>query len=162
MCCFQYSSLVLYDSIQLSGPQVHIFDWLICAVPVHFFTFKILFPMHRNWFILDWNVRGINSQGRWDDLSNKTSESNCNIICLEETKRETFDSTYLRNFCPRRLNQFIFSPSVGNSGGLITIWNSLVFSGRLISQSFFSDYHGVYLYFLFTKNLYHQYICSLF
>jgi exonuclease III len=93
--------------------------------------------MHRNWFILDWNVRGINSQGRWDDLSNKISESNCNILCLQETKRENFDSSYLKNFCPRRMNQFVFSPSVGNSGGLITIWNSSVFSGRLISKSFF-------------------------
>jgi exonuclease III len=93
--------------------------------------------MHRNWFILDWNVRGINSQGRWDDLSNKISESNCNIMCLQETKRETFDSSYLKNFCPRRMNQYVFSPSVGNSGGLITICNSSVFSGRLISQSYF-------------------------
>jgi hypothetical protein len=60
--------------------------------------------------------RGINSQARWDDLSNKILESTCNIMCLQETKREIFDNNYIRNFCPRRLNQFEFSPSVGNSG----------------------------------------------
>jgi hypothetical protein len=35
------------------------------------------------------------------------------------------------------MNQFIYSPSFGNSGGLITIWNSTTYNGRLISQSYF-------------------------
>jgi exonuclease III len=95
------------------------------------------FSMNRNWSILDWNIRGINSQSRWDDISNKIAESSCNVLCMQETKRESFDSNYLRNFCPRRLNQFIFSPSIGNSGGLITIWNGNAFSGTLIDQSSF-------------------------
>jgi exonuclease III len=84
-----------------------------------------------------WNIRGINSQDRWDDIANKISESKCNIICMQETKRETFDSNYLKILCPRRLNQFIYSHSVGNSGGLITIWNGSAFNGSVVSQSYF-------------------------
>ena len=92
---------------------------------------------YRFWKILDWNVRGVNSQGRWDDLFNKINESNCNIVCLQETKREIFDNAYIRKFCPHRLNQFAFAPSIGNSGGLITIWNGNAFNGSIISCSDF-------------------------
>jgi hypothetical protein len=55
--------------------------------------------MTRSWNILDWNIRGINSQEIWDDIREKIHESNCNIICLQETKREQFDLAYLKNFC---------------------------------------------------------------
>jgi hypothetical protein len=88
--------------------------------------------MNRIWCILDWNVRGINSQTRWDDIYRKVDESNCNIICLQETKRDFFDQAYLRKFCPRRFNQFAYVPSIGNSGGLITIWNGSQFTGQTL------------------------------
>ena len=60
--------------------------------------------MNRSWNILNWNVRGINSQTRWDDLRARIEESNCGVICIQETKREDFDQAYLRNFSPRRFN----------------------------------------------------------
>jgi hypothetical protein len=47
---------------------------------------------------------------------------------LQETKREIFDSSYIRKLCPCRLNQFAFAPYVGNSGGLITMWNGNAFN----------------------------------
>jgi hypothetical protein len=50
---------------------------------------------------------------------------------LQETKRENFDSKYLRNFCPKKFNKFVFVPSVGASGGLIIIWNESLFKGAL-------------------------------
>lgn len=90
--------------------------------------------MNRTWCILDWNVRGINSQIRWDDLRKKIDESNCNIICIQETKREQFDQNYLRNFCPGKFNQFAYVPSIGNSGGLIIIWVGSQFNGTVVYQ----------------------------
>ena len=93
--------------------------------------------MNRKWNILNWNVRGINSQTRWDDLRDKIDESNCGIICLQETKKEAFDQYYLRNFSHGRFNQFAYNPSMGLSGGLITIWNGGLFSGLVVSQSSF-------------------------
>ena len=92
---------------------------------------------NRAGYIFDWNVRGINSQARWDELWEKANESNCSIMCLQETKRETFDHAYLRNFCPRRLNQFAYSPSIGSSGGIVTIWNGNLFNGKMIHSSKF-------------------------
>ena len=54
--------------------------------------------MSRKWNILNCNIRGTNSQTRWDDLRDKIDESNCGIICLQETKKEAFDQYYLRSF----------------------------------------------------------------
>ena len=82
-------------------------------------------------------MRRINSQIRWDDIRKNIEESNCNIICFQETKKEIFDLSYIRKFCPRRFNQFAYSPSVGSSGGIITIWNGNLFNGTEISSSKF-------------------------
>jgi exonuclease III len=84
--------------------------------------------------ILCWNIRGINSAQKWLALSEKISESACSIICLQETKREHFDHSYIRKFCPRRFDKFIFHPSNGTSGGIIIIWNSSILTGSLIEN----------------------------
>lgn len=70
----------------------------------------------RTWKVLDWNIRGINSDKKWNAISSKIQETNCDIICLQETKREHFDLAYIRKFCPPSFDQFEYLPSVGNSG----------------------------------------------
>jgi drug/metabolite transporter (DMT)-like permease len=52
------------------------------------------------------------------------------------TKRENLDHSYMRKFCPRRFSNFIFTPSIGSFGGLITMVNGNLFN-ELISQSHF-------------------------
>jgi len=47
--------------------------------------------------ILFWNIRGINSQEKWDAIRDKINESACQDLCLQESKREHFDHFYLRN-----------------------------------------------------------------
>jgi hypothetical protein len=64
-------------------------------------------------------------------------ESSCDIICLHETKREVFDATYIKKFCPSTFNCFSFNPSHGASGGTIIIWKSSKFSGHTIFQNNF-------------------------
>jgi exonuclease III len=83
-------------------------------------------------------LRGINSEKKWLALSSKIVESGCDIICLQETKRESFDLDYIKKFCPRKFNKFEFLPSVGASGGLIIIWNGNLFKGDLTFQNEFS------------------------
>lgn len=90
---------------------------------------------NRNIKILVWNIRGINSQEKWDAIRAKITESACHILCLQETKREHFDSFYLKKFCPRHLDRFHFSPSSGAAGGLITIWNSSFFKDSLVQAN---------------------------
>jgi hypothetical protein len=71
-------------------------------------------------------------------IRNKIQESRCSILCIQETKRQQFDASYLRNFCPSHLNCFEFSPSADASGGLITIWNGNMFEGSLVSTNTYS------------------------
>jgi exonuclease III len=67
----------------------------------------------------------------------KINESECDLICLQETKCETFNWQLIRKFCPKRFDNFIFSPSRGASGGIIVLWNSSVFKGDLIDTKSF-------------------------
>lgn len=91
--------------------------------------------MHRNWSFLCWNVRGINSDAKWNAIRLKIEESSCAVVCLQETKREVFDLAYVKKFCPRRIDQFVFVPSRGASGGLFVGWNSAHFNGQVVDQT---------------------------
>jgi exonuclease III len=90
------------------------------------------------WKVLCWNIRGINSQQKWDALRDKIRDSQCDIICIQETKRDPFDLSYIRNFCPSPFDSFEYLPSLGASGGIITIWKSRLFTGNLSFQNNFS------------------------
>lgn len=94
--------------------------------------------MARNWNILNWNIRGINDPKKWDAISNKIEETACSILCLQETKSELFDTSYIRKFCPRNITKFEFVPSDGASGGLLVAWNEQLFSGQVFHQNDFS------------------------
>jgi hypothetical protein len=72
----------------------------------------------REWAILCHNIRGINSEAKWNSIKNKIKETNYEIIYLQETKREHFDAQYIRNFCPRAFDSFSYTSSIGNSGKL--------------------------------------------
>jgi exonuclease III len=71
-------------------------------------------------------------------LANKIEESGCDIICIQETKRQTFDLAFIKNFCPRKFRKFEYLPSIGASGGIITIWNSDIFEGEVSFSNEFS------------------------
>ena len=91
----------------------------------------------RSWNVLCWNVRGLNSAARQRAVREKIEESQCSIICLQETKCPSIDANFVRSWCPRRFDQFAYVPSMGASGGLITVWNSSIFDGLLLeSQQF--------------------------
>lgn len=92
----------------------------------------------RNWNVLSWNVRGINSSSKWETIRHKIDESGCDIFCFQETKKADFDSAFLRNFAHRRFNKFHFVPSSGASGGLLTGWNGSLFDGSVVHSSRFS------------------------
>jgi exonuclease III len=74
----------------------------------------------------------LNLEARQREVRSKIEESECDIICLQETKCEVFDWKLIRIFCPKRYNNFAYSPSRGASGGIIVLWNASVFSGVLV------------------------------
>jgi exonuclease III len=94
--------------------------------------------MKRDWKILCWNIRGINSRRKWVSIRSNIHESTCDIGCLQETKRESFDLNYLKNFCPVVFDCFDYVPSEDNSGGIITFWKSSRFIGKRIFQNKFA------------------------
>ncbi|XP_073355017.1 uncharacterized protein [Aegilops tauschii subsp. strangulata] len=66
----------------------------------------------------------------------------------QETKRESFDLAFIKTFCPKRFDKFAFAPSMGASGGIITIWNSSLFVGTL----WFTDSFAVGVSFVSTQS----------
>lgn len=97
-----------------------------------FFWFVMNQYAFRDWKVLCWNMHGLNSEARQLAVKQKIDESGCSIICLQETKCMHIDQRFLRKFCPRRFNNFVYMPSAGASAGLVIIWNSSFFSGKLI------------------------------
>jgi len=74
---------------------------------------------NRSWNVLCWNVRGLNAVRKWDSIKNKVLNTNCDIICFQETKKETMDQAFVRKILPPTFDDFLFVPSVGASGGLL-------------------------------------------
>lgn len=71
----------------------------------------------RSWNVLNWNIRGLNDIGKSDAVRAKIEESSCAIYCLQETKKENFNHSFIKKLAPKRFDKFAFSPSVGASGG---------------------------------------------
>lgn len=89
----------------------------------------------REWKVLCWNVRGLNSDRKWNSIRNKISDSACDVICFQETKKESFDLNFIKNFCPPVYDAFLYLASVGASGGIITIWKSSLLDWQLAYQN---------------------------
>lgn len=87
------------------------------------------------WKVLCWNVRGLNSDWKWDSIRDKIAASACDVICFQDTKNESFDLNFIKKLCPPSYDSFCYLPLVGVSGGIITIWKSCLLDGQLAYQS---------------------------
>lgn len=90
---------------------------------------------HKSWKILSWNVRGLNTDKKWNSIRDHVVESNCDIFCLQETKCSSFDLSFIHQFCPASFDSFEFLASVGASGGTLIVWKGALFSGSLVFQN---------------------------
>jgi len=43
---------------------------------------------NKSWKVMCWNVRGLNSDKKWNSIRDKIIESRCDIACLQETKKD--------------------------------------------------------------------------
>lgn len=64
----------------------------------------------RDWKVLCWNMRGLNSDGKWNSIRDRVTESACDVICLQETKKDSFDLSFIKNFCPPVFDSYLFVP----------------------------------------------------
>jgi exonuclease III len=83
----------------------------------------------RKWKVLCWNVRGLNSEKKWNSIRDKIVESQCDIVCLQETKKEIFDLVFIRRICPQGFDSVAFKPSLDASWGILVVWKGALFSG---------------------------------
>ena len=60
------------------------------------------------------------------------------VKCQTDLHFRTEGVQYIKNFCPPAFDAFEFLPSVGASGGMITIWKSAYFEGHLAFHNSFS------------------------
>jgi exonuclease III len=72
----------------------------------------------KGWNILNWNVRGFNSDDKKKAVRAKIEESGCSVFCLQESNVQIVDSSFLKKIAPKRFSKFSFVPSMGASRGL--------------------------------------------
>lgn len=89
----------------------------------------------RSWKVLCWNVRGVNSEDKWDPIRDTVRDACCDIFCFQETKRQHFDSNFIKNLCTPDFDSFAYLPSIGASGGLLICWKSRFFEGQKVFQN---------------------------
>lgn len=89
--------------------------------------------------LLVWNIRGLNSVARRAVVRAFVRHNAVSMICLQETKMSTFDSSLVSEICGPSFTGFAFSPSEGASGGLLVAWtDDLTVSSTQCSKSFIS------------------------
>jgi exonuclease III len=86
---------------------------------------------NRTWRVLSWNVRGLNSDRKLNDVKDKIVESKYDVICLQETKKDSFERNFIKNIAHVVFNKYSFLPSRGASGGTVVIWKGSLFDGEL-------------------------------
>ena len=95
-------------------------------------------PLLQNWNVLCWNIHGLNSSDKQLALSNAITVSGCAVIFLRESKMSCFDDSSLKALCPKLFDKFAYIPSRDASGGIIMIWNSHLFTGRVFLSEHFA------------------------
>jgi exonuclease III len=94
--------------------------------------------INRIWYVLSWNIRGLNDPLKWPHIRNKLEESNASIVCIQETKKGEFDHSFIKKIAPKKFDKFAFIPSEGASGGLLILWVGSLFLGNVLLEESFA------------------------
>ncbi|KAK2356846.1 DNA-(apurinic or apyrimidinic site) endonuclease [Trifolium repens] len=74
--------------------------------------------------IVSWNIRGLGGLEKRKEVRKLVGDLSPSILCLQETKTQTFDASLSLTLWGNSSHAFSYRPSVGASGGLVTIWDS--------------------------------------
>lgn len=99
---------------------------------------------------MSWNVRGLGLPEKCDAVRDTISISHPHIVCIQESKLSSIDSTKSKAFLPASLSSFTYSPAGGSCGGLVMAWNPDLFSVEDISQT----NHSLTVSFISTSSNY--------
>ncbi|KAK2430958.1 DNA-(apurinic or apyrimidinic site) endonuclease [Trifolium repens] len=74
--------------------------------------------------VVSWNVRGLGRVYKRKEVRSLVREKQPLIVCLQETKLQVCDDSLCTSLWGSASFGFSFRPSVGASGGLLTIWDT--------------------------------------
>jgi exonuclease III len=76
------------------------------------------------WESLSWNVRGLGGSEKRKEVKELVREKYHFVLCLQETKMQSIDDFLCTSLWGPLNCDYSFSPSVGASGGLLTVWDT--------------------------------------
>ncbi|PNX56988.1 cytochrome p450, partial [Trifolium pratense] len=74
--------------------------------------------------IISWNIRGLGGPEKRKEVRKMVGELKPFILCIQETKLQTCDTFLSSTLWGSSSHGFSYRPSVGASGGLLTLWDS--------------------------------------
>jgi exonuclease III len=72
--------------------------------------------------ILFWNVRGLNSSVRQHVVRVLVDSAKIDVVCCKETKMQFISRRDMLSMLGVEFTEFVFLPSMGNSGGILVAW----------------------------------------
>lgn len=96
--------------------------------------------------IISWNMRGLTARVKRSSLRKLITSHDPCFAFVQETKMEEINTKTIRTFWKSNDIDWIFSPSRGNSGGILAVWNSNIFNMKstVVMQSWIAI-NGVFL-----------------
>ena len=79
---------------------------------------------NNNCAIMSWNVRGLNSAAKREAIREVAAAHRLAILCVQETKIETWDQTLVRDVGGSWLGDCVVLPAIATRGGVAIFWNS--------------------------------------
>lgn len=80
--------------------------------------------MNFNSNFLCWNVRGLGDANKCAVIKNVVIDSQCDILCFQETKWSSNSNLRVSQICPVRLRNYAALDSVGSKGGVLLVWSN--------------------------------------
>lgn len=77
--------------------------------------------------VITWNVRGIGIREKCGAIRRFIKKNKTDLLMLQETKKEELSPSIIRELWGLQEVDWFSKPSVGVSGGLLTIWNPAIF-----------------------------------
>lgn len=92
--------------------------------------------------IMALNIQGLGNKSKKEWVQELTNNNKLNFIAIQETKMEKVSHMDVKFMWGNSNYDFVFSESVGNSGGILCMWEESIFKKdyATISDSFVAIY----------------------
>lgn len=71
--------------------------------------------------MISWNIRGLTARPKRSSLRKMITQHDPSFVFIQETKMNEINKKTVRSYWKAEEVEWIFSPSEGNSGGIMTL-----------------------------------------